>query len=71
MWQILMHSAAILSEENQKLRGALEQRRVKQRQRRMYIAQGGALRAQQDQYLASIHGQAEEQVVQDERAQVR
>jgi len=47
-----MHSAAILADENTKLREANQRQRRKQQQRRQYIATGDVLQAQQGQLLA-------------------
>ena len=47
-----MHLATILVEENTRLQAAVQRRERKQRQRRQYIARGGALQAQEGQRLA-------------------
>jgi ATP-dependent DNA ligase len=68
--QLAMHSAAILVEENTKLQAAVQRRERKQRQRRQYIARGGALQAQEGQRLATeadIVAQEAEQVAQPGR----
>ena len=45
--QMAMHSAAILAKENSELRIANQHRKQKEQHRRRYIAQGGALQAQE------------------------
>ena len=49
--QMAMHSAAILTKDNSELRAANQRRKQKEQHRRRYIAQGGALQAQQAQAL--------------------
>ena len=45
--QIAMHSATMLVKENSELRAANQRRKQKEQHRQRYIAQGGALQAQQ------------------------
>ena len=62
--QLAMNSATILVEENKKLRQASQRRQRKGRQRRQYIACGGALRVEEGQLLAAEAERVLEQVEQ-------
>jgi len=50
-FQLVLHSAVILQQENTRLKTSNQRRERKQQQRRQYIAHGGTLQAQQGQFL--------------------
>jgi hypothetical protein len=66
-----MHLAVILANENTQLHAVNQRRKQKQQQRQRYIAQGGALQAQEGQRLIEALDNVEVEEAQREAAQVR
>ena len=66
-----MHSATMLAKENSELYAANQRRKQKEQHRRRYIAQGGALQAQQAQALVEGLENREQEADQNAASQVR
>ena len=69
--QLAMNSAILLAEDNRKLRAENQRRKQKQQHRRRYIAQGGALQAQQGQFLVQRIENREQEANQNGAVNVR